>query len=163
MKPVFISRDGVINTRIQGGVTHRTKLTLIEGSVDAIVELSKNGFTVVMVTHQPGLSRGLFDLDELEAIHSQITDAVEQGGGEITATFYCPHDKEDHCYCCPPLTGLLDVVEIELDCHAEGAFYFCDNPEEMEMAKNKGCIAMLCDADNTLKVALTNAMNRVTN
>lgn len=154
MTPLFVSRDGVINTRVDGGVTHRDNLTLIEGSIDTIAALSKKGFTVIMVTHQPGLSRGVLDLDELEAIHAKIIDRVENRGGEIASVFYCPHDEQDHCYCRPPATGLLDVIEMELDCYAQDAYYFCDNAEEAQAATEKGCQVILCDAENTLKHAV---------
>lgn len=154
MKPIFISRDGVINQRIAGGVTHRTQLELVPGSIDALASLYKNGFTIVMVTHQPGLSRGLFDLDELEAIHAQIMDTVEQQGGSIHAIFYCPHDQDDHCYCRPPATGLLEVIEIELDCDVQDRFYLCDNEDELTAAEHKGCIPILCGGDISLQSQL---------
>jgi len=137
MQPLFISRDGVINKRIEGGVTHRTKLELIPGSIETIAQLSKQGFTIIMVTHQPGISRGTFDLDEMEAIHAKISDLVEEQGGSISGIFYCPHDVNDHCYCRPPATGLLDVIEIEFDCTIDQAFYFCDNEAEMTAATTK--------------------------
>lgn len=151
MKPVFISRDGVINTRLEEGVTHRNKLELIAGSIETMAKLSRQGFTVIIVTHQPGLSRGVFDLDEMDAIHAKISDSVENYGGEVTAIFYCPHDENDHCHCRPPATGLLDVIEIELDCGASDAYYFCDNAEEAEVAEKKGCHAILCTPENTLQ------------
>ncbi|ODS24140.1 hypothetical protein AB835_05255 [Candidatus Endobugula sertula] len=153
MKPLFISRDGVINKRMAGGVSHRTQLELIPGSIETVARLSKQGYTIIMVTHQPGLSRGLFDLDELEAIHAKIADCVEQQGGCITAIFYCPHDADDYCYCRPPATGLLDVVGVELDCMIDNAFYFCDNDDELCAAKARGCIPILCDEVTTLHIA----------
>jgi D-glycero-D-manno-heptose 1,7-bisphosphate phosphatase len=151
MNPLFVSRDGVINTRIAGGVTHRTQLEFIAGSIDTLAALSKRGFDLILVTHQPGLSRGVLDLDEMEAIHAKIIDGVENRGGEIASVFYCPHDEKDHCYCRPPATGLLDVIEMELDCYANAAYYFCDNDEEATAAIEKGCEVIRCDSDNTLK------------
>lgn len=151
MKPIFISRDGVINERIEGGVNHRANLRFIDGSIDAIAALSKKGFTVILVTFQPGLSKGLLDLDEMEAMHATIIDRVETRGGEIEGVFYCPHTKEDHCYCRPPATGLLDVIEMELDCDIRDAFYFCDNEEEAAVATEKGCEPVLCSIGESLR------------
>ncbi|MGS2718381.1 HAD-IIIA family hydrolase [Eionea flava] len=150
MKPLFISRDGVINQRIDGGVNQRTALTFVDGSIDAIAALSKRGFTVVVVTFQPGLSQCKLDLDEMEAMHEMMIDRVDTRGGEIEGVFYCPHDEADHCYCRPPNTGLLDVIEMELDCDIRDAFYFCDNEEEAFIAKEKGCEPILCSPSETL-------------
>jgi D-glycero-D-manno-heptose 1,7-bisphosphate phosphatase len=151
MNPLFISRDGVINTRITGGVNQRAQLELISGSIDIIAALSKRGFTIIMVTHQPGLSQGVLELDEMEAIHAKIIDGVENRGGVIEGVFYCPHDQDTHCYCRPPLTGLLDVIEMELDCDVNEAYYFCDNDDEAAAAKSKGCEVILCSAEQSLQ------------
>jgi D-glycero-D-manno-heptose 1,7-bisphosphate phosphatase len=150
MKPIFISRDGVINERIARGINQRSQLRFIDGSLDALAALSKKGFTVIIVTFQPGLSKGLLDLDEMEAMHAMIIDRVETRGGEIEGVFYCPHSKEDHCYCRPPATGLLDVIEMELDCDIRDAFYFCDNEEEASVAIEKGCQPVLCSVGESL-------------
>jgi D-glycero-D-manno-heptose 1,7-bisphosphate phosphatase len=62
MKLVILERDGVINERQLADV-------LIEGSVEALAQLHQSGFTVIIATNQGGLAQGLFDLDELEAVH----------------------------------------------------------------------------------------------
>ena len=124
MKLAIVSRDGVINQAIAGGVNHRTQLQWLPGSVEALAQLSQAGFTVVIITHQPGISRGLLDLDELEAIHSAILNAVEIAGGEVAGVFYCPHDVADNCYCQPSQTGILDVIAMEFDADLETACYF---------------------------------------
>ena len=147
MKLALLGRDGVINKTVEGGVNHRTKLELIADSIDAIAELSVSGYRVVVLTHQPGISRGMFDLDELEAINSNMTIAVEKAGGEIAAIFYCPHDEQDRCHCRPPKSGLLDVVEMEFDCDTSGAAFFCASDAEKELARAKNCVIYDCSND----------------
>ena len=146
MKLALVGRDGVINETREGGVNHRTELKLIDGSVTALAELSKAGYTTIIVTHQPGISRGLFDLDELEAIHSEIINAVEEEGGQVAAIFYCPHDEQDRCHCRPPATGLLDVIEMEFDCDTADALYFYFSEAEKLMIETKSCKGIACDA-----------------
>ena len=139
MKLALLGRDGVINKALAGGVNHRTKLELIVGSIDAVAQLTKAGFRVIVVTHQPGISKGLFDLDELEAINSEVTIKVEAAGGEIAAFFYCPHDEQDRCHCRPPESGLLDAIEMEFDCNTSEAVFFYANQHEQEFSKIKVC------------------------
>lgn len=158
MKLALVGRDGVINQPLEGGVNHRRQLQFIEGSVAALSTLSKAGYTVIMVTHQPGISRGLFDLDELEAIHSEIMNAVEEQGGQIAAIFYCPHDEQDRCHCRPPSPGLLDVIEIEFDCDTANAVYFYHSDNEKQMIEAKGCQAVLCDAEGN---RLADVINKI--
>lgn len=150
MKLALISRDGVINTAKAGGITHRTHLSIIDDSIAAIVKLSAAGFTNIIVTHQPGISRGLFDLDELEAIHSEIIGRVEQAGGAIEAVFYCPHDEQDRCHCRPPETGLLDAIEMEFDCNTATSVFFFASEAEQTLSETKACRGFKCDEDNHL-------------
>ncbi len=48
MKLALLGRDGVINKALAGGVNHRTKLELIVGSIDAVAQLTKAGFRVML-------------------------------------------------------------------------------------------------------------------
>jgi len=154
MKLALIGRDGVINNSVEGGVNHRTQLQIIDGSIEAILKLSDAGFTNVIVTHQPGISRGLFDLDELEAIHSEIINQVENAGGAIEAIFYCPHDEQDRCHCRPPQPGLLDAIEMELDCNTTDSLFFFSNKTEKELSSSKGCKGFECDDVNRFDVVV---------
>jgi D-glycero-D-manno-heptose 1,7-bisphosphate phosphatase len=159
MKLALLSRDGVINKAIVGGVNHRTKLELISGSINAIVQLSQAGFRVIVVTHQPGISKGLFDLDELEAMNSEVTIRVEAAGGEIDAFFYCPHDEQDRCHCRPPEPGLLDAIDMEFDCNTSEAIFFFANQHEKALAKIKGCKAYECTSDLPLSHHVSHLIN----
>jgi len=152
MKLALLGRDGVINKLVEGGVNHRTRLEFITGSISAIAELSAAGYLVIVVTHQPGISRGLLDLDELEAINSEITIQAEKAGGEIAAFFYCPHDEQDRCHCRPPETGLLDAVEMEFDCDASRAAFFGMSNAEKDLAKTKDCTIYECTNDLPLSM-----------
>ena len=159
MKLALLGRDGVINKALVGGVNHRTKLELIVGSIDAVAQLTKAGFRVIVVTHQPGISKGLFDLDELEAINSEVTIKVEAAGGEIVAFFYCPHDEQDRCHCRPPESGLLDAIEMEFDCNTSEAVFFYANQHEQELANIKGCKTYKCTGDFPLSLHVSNLIS----
>jgi D-glycero-D-manno-heptose 1,7-bisphosphate phosphatase len=159
MKLALLGRDGVVNKAIVGGVNHRTKLELITDSINAVAKLSQAGFRVIVVTHQPGISKGLFDLDELEAMNSEITIKVEAAGGEIHAFFYCPHDEQDRCHCRPPKTGLLDAIEMEFDCNTSDAAFFYANKHEKELAIIKGCKAYECTAGSPLNFHVNQLIN----
>lgn len=159
MKLALLGRDGVINKTIAGGVNHRTKLELLPDSINAIAQLTNANYRVIVVTHQPGISKGLFDLDELEAMNSEITIKAELAGGEIVAFFYCPHDEQDRCHCRPPETGLLDAIEMEFDCNTSDAVFFYANQYEKQLADSKGCTAYKCTADSPLSVHVNQLTN----
>ena len=108
MKLIILDRDGVINQDSDAYVKSVDEWIPIAGSIDAIARLSRAGFTLVVATNQSGLARGLFDLDDLEAMHTKLNDLVIGAGGELSGIFYCPHGPDDGCHCRKPAAGLLD-------------------------------------------------------
>jgi len=148
MNFVILDRDGVINADSPDYIKGVAEWQPIPGSIDAMARLSQAGFELVVATNQSGLSRGLFDLDDLEAIHQHMRELVEQAGGRIGAVFYCPHLPEDHCKCRKPATGLLDAAEAEYGCSVAGSFLVGDSLKDIQLARRKGCIPILVLSGN---------------
>ena len=66
---IFLDRDGVINKNT-GHVSEARDFILIESSLDAIVDLKRAGWKVIVITNQPVIARGELDLVGLDALHS---------------------------------------------------------------------------------------------
>lgn len=143
MKLVILDRDGVINRDSDDYIKSLDEWQPIEGSIEAIAHLHRNGFTVVVATNQSGLARGLFDLDDLEAMHGKLTDLVAEAGGEIAAIFYCPHGPDDRCNCRKPKSGLIDAIEAEFDTSAEGVPLVGDSLRDLQCGQSKSCVPLL--------------------
>ena len=143
MKLVILDRDGVINQDSDAYVKSADEWIPIDGSIEAIAKLYKAGFTVVVATNQSGLARGLFDLDDLEAMHAKLTQLVIDAGGELGAIFYCPHGPDDNCNCRKPKAGLIDAIEAEFDVSAGSAPLVGDSLRDLEAGLHKGCDPML--------------------
>ena len=140
---VILDRDGVINEDSDDYVKSLDEWHPLAGSIDAIARLSRHGFTVAVATNQSGLGRGLFTLDDLEAMHHRLREMVESAGGHIAGIFYCPHTPEDHCDCRKPKSGLIDAIERELEASARGAWFIGDTERDFEAGHRKGCIPVL--------------------
>lgn len=106
MQWVILDRDGVINEDNDAYIKSADEWNPIEGSLQAISQLTKAGFHIAVITNQSGIARGLYDLSDLEAIHAKMQREVEHHGGKIDAIYYCPHGPEDGCDCRKPNTGL---------------------------------------------------------
>lgn len=140
---VILDRDGVINFDSDTYIKSLAEWQPIPGSIEAIAQLSQAGMTVVVATNQSGISRGLFDLDDLEAMHKQLNQLVEEAGGKIAGIFYCPHLPEDNCNCRKPKTGLLDAIAEELQCDVTGAVFVGDSLKDLQTALAKNCVPIL--------------------
>jgi D-glycero-D-manno-heptose 1,7-bisphosphate phosphatase len=143
MKLVILDRDGVINRDSDNYIKNVDEFQFLEGSVEAIAKLYKQGFSVVIATNQSGLARGLFQLEDLEDMHAKLTSAVIAAGGEIAGIFYCPHGPDDNCNCRKPLPGLIDAIEAELGISAKGWPIVGDSLRDLQAGLAKGCDPLL--------------------
>ncbi|GAB1262656.1 D-glycero-beta-D-manno-heptose 1,7-bisphosphate 7-phosphatase [Aurantivibrio plasticivorans] len=140
---VILDRDGVINHDSDAYIKSVDEWNAIPGSLEAIAKLSKAGFSIGVATNQSGLGRGLFDLDDLEAMHAKMVDGVAEFGGEIAGIFYCPHHPDEDCNCRKPRTGLVDAMESEFGIAAKGAPFVGDNLKDLQTGLAKGCVPIL--------------------
>ncbi len=143
MKLIILDRDGVINHDRDDFVKSAEECVPIDGSIEAIARLHKAGYTVVVATNQSGLAKGLFDLDDLEAMHEKITQLVLEAEGELGAIFYCPHADEDNCKCRKPQPGMLEAIEAEFNTSVESCYFIGDKIKDLQAGASKGCKPLL--------------------
>lgn len=110
MKLVILDRDGVINEDSPHYIKSPSEWVAIPGSLEAIALLNQNGFKVAVATNQSGVSRGIYDMATLNAIHDKMHRALAQLGGRIDAVFYCPHANEHNCNCRKPKSGMFEDI-----------------------------------------------------
>lgn len=110
MKLVILDRDGVINQDSPNYIKTPDEWVALPGSLEAIAQLNQNGFRVAIATNQSGISRGIYDMATLNAIHDKMLRALASFGGRVDALFYCPHVNEDLCKCRKPKSGMFEDI-----------------------------------------------------
>ena len=143
MTLLVLDRDGVINEDSDDYIRSLADWRPIPGSLEAIADLSRAGYTIAIASNQSGLSRGYFRVDDLEAIHARLCRQVEEEGGIIAGIFYCPHLPQEGCSCRKPATGLLEAMETELGLSPRGAFFIGDSLQDLQAARAFGCQPVL--------------------
>jgi D-glycero-D-manno-heptose 1,7-bisphosphate phosphatase len=112
VKLVILDREGVINQVLDGYVLRPQQWQALPGSFEAIARLHHGGYRVAVATNQAALSRGLFDMSMLNAIHLRMSREADAAGGAIDAIAICPHSPEQQCSCRKPKPGmLLELIE----------------------------------------------------
>lgn len=104
---IVLDRDGVINRDSDAFIKSPDEWLPLEGSLEAISLLSRNGFVVAVASNQSGVGRGLFDRQALRLIHRKMRRAVTRAGGSIDRIVCCLHTPADACDCRKPAPGLL--------------------------------------------------------
>ncbi|HUW97853.1 MAG TPA: D-glycero-beta-D-manno-heptose 1,7-bisphosphate 7-phosphatase [Acidiferrobacter sp.] len=143
MRLVILDRDGVINEDSDAYIKTPDEWQPIPGSLEAIARLTQAGFHIVVATNQSGISRGLFNVDMLNRIHSRMIDEIHHKGGEIDAIFFCPHGPKDHCRCRKPGIGLFEDIAKRLKTNLNGTYAVGDALRDVEAAQAANAVPIL--------------------
>ena len=147
-KIIVIDRDGVINKDPAGWTKHNyvtcpEDFHFLPGAKEAIKRLSENGFDIIIVSNQAGISKGYYSEKELESVTRKMLEGLEASGGIIKKVYYCLHQDKDSCDCRKPKTGMLDRAEKELGINVKGSFFIGDGKVDIEAGQKKGLKTVL--------------------
>jgi len=108
IKLVLLDRDGVLNRNLEAGVREPKQWEWLPGAIDALGRLAA-GWTVMVVTNQAGIGRGVLSVHELREIHEHMLDDLAQAGTRLNLghVLWCPHAPADDCLCRKPRPGLV--------------------------------------------------------
>lgn len=140
---VLIDRDGVINRDSDEYIKRVEEWVPLPGSLEAIADLTRAGFTVAVITNQSGVGRGLFSEETLASIHAAMQAAVEAAGGKIAGVFYCPHGPDAGCDCRKPEPGLLLQAARRFGVALDGVAFIGDKQSDVEAALAAGARPVL--------------------
>lgn len=106
---LFLDRDGVINRRVVDGyVTSWDRFEFLPGALEALSRLADWAPSIVVVTNQQGVGKGLMTQAAVDDVHRRMGCAVRTAGGRIDAVLTCPHLAATCCACRKPRTGLAE-------------------------------------------------------
>jgi D-glycero-D-manno-heptose 1,7-bisphosphate phosphatase len=140
-RAVFLDRDGVINQRPPEGeyITRREDFHILPGVAEGIALLNHAGFSVIVVTNQRGVAKGLLTEADLRQMHERMSDDLARAGAKIDATFYCPHETEPPCDCRKPSPGMLLSAARLRGIDLRESWMIGDSDNDVEAGVNAGC------------------------
>ncbi len=132
---LFLDRDGVLNRKRDNDYVKKwEEFEILPGVLNALA-LAKDIFsTIVVVTNQQGIGKGLYSALQLEAIHDRFAQLVKAEGGRIDRFYYCPALDKEQAACRKPNTGM--ALQAKKDFPAivfERSFMVGDSVSDMEM------------------------------
>ena len=108
-KIIYLDRDGVLlKPVIRGGEVSSARKSDEVEIYDDVLNFGKNakiyGFTLVVISNQPDISRGISDLQFLEKTNQKINEVIP-----IDYYIYCPHQAAVMCRCRKPESGMIKL------------------------------------------------------
>ena len=143
MKLIILDRDGVINFDSDEYIKSPAEWQPIPGSLQAIARLNQHGYRVAVATNQAAISRGLFDMKTLCAIHHKLHQSAQAVGARIDAIFYCPHAADEQCDCRKPRPGMLLSIGKRFGVSLQGVPMVGDSLRDLQAAIQVGAAPYL--------------------
>jgi D-glycero-D-manno-heptose 1,7-bisphosphate phosphatase len=144
-RAVFLDRDGVINQAIvRDGKPYPPsgvgELKIVAGAAEALRDLKRAGFLLIVVTNQPDIARGTQSPNAVDAIHQALANVLA-----LDDFFVCPHDDSDQCDCRKPLPGLLLRAAEKYDIDISRSFMVGDRRRDVDAGASTGCATVWID------------------
>ena len=136
---VFLDRDGVINKDSANYIKNWSEFEFLPGSLEAIVRLNLNRFTVIIITNQSMINRKLAPEKDLFHLHFMMKQTIEKNGGKIKDIFFCPHTPEQGCTCRKPQPGMINEAKNIYNITLADSVMVGDSAKDIECAQNAGC------------------------
>ncbi|MEI6265651.1 MAG: HAD family hydrolase [Sphingobacteriia bacterium] len=93
---LFLDRDGVLNhEKKEDYILNWNEFQFYENTIAAIPLLNQCFSTIVIVTNQKGIGKGLMTMAHLNEIHQNMLSAIEMGGGKIDRIYFCADLADD--------------------------------------------------------------------
>lgn len=143
MRAIFLDRDGVICENRPDHVKSWAEFRFLPGALPALRRLSVAPFSIVVVTNQAIVHRGMAPAAVVDEIHQRMIREIQQAGGRVDAVYYCPHRPEEGCFCRKPKPGLLFQAARDLGIRLEDSYLIGDALTDVEAALAAGCQPML--------------------
>ena len=135
---VFLDRDGTLMEDAHY-IKSPGQVRLLPGAAWAVRKINEAGIPAIVVTNQSGIGRGIFRVEDYEAVRARFEALLNAAGARIDASYFCPHPPTaGACRCRKPETGMFEdaIRDFKLDPHA--AAYIGDRWRDVVGSKKLG-------------------------
>ena len=158
-RAVFLDRDGVINVSPSDGfVRSIEQFVFIPGSREAIADLARHGFRLIVVSNQSGVGQGVYTSQALDEITDTMTRAIRQAGGRLDGVYYCVHQPTAGCRCRKPGPGLIERAVSDWLIDLPHSYIIGDDARDIVLGHTVGCRTVLVLSGKTTSDAVKNLL-----
>ena len=154
-KAIFLDRDGVINNDTGHYYIYKPEdFVLNEGVIEALQLFKANGFLLILISNQGGISRGLYAKEDVEKVHALFTNILSQHHIQLDEIYYCPHHSEyENCLCRKPKPLMIEKALARFDIDPKQSWMIGDHAKDLEVAENAGVKGLQIEKNSNLLVA----------
>ena len=135
-RAVFFDRDGTLCK--DPGYLCRMEDFEVFQEINSLSKLKDSGFSLIGVSNQSGIARGLVDEEFVKRVNSIFLNTYGFEG-----FYFCPHHPEEHCSCRKPEPGLLLDARVDYNIDLKKSFVVGDKDTDMVLARSVGATGIL--------------------
>jgi D-glycero-D-manno-heptose 1,7-bisphosphate phosphatase len=149
---LFLDRDGVINKRlIDEYVKQWDEFVFMDGVFEALQILQNHFKTIVIVTNQQGIGKGLYSVEDLHHIHNNMLMEFEKNDITIHAVFFAPQLKSENSNMRKPAIGMaLKAKQIFNNIELDKSIMVGDTISDMQFGKNAHMKTIFIGSDENI-------------
>jgi D-glycero-D-manno-heptose 1,7-bisphosphate phosphatase len=147
---VFLDRDGTVMEDAHY-IKAPEQVRLLPGAARAVRRLNEAEIPVIIVTNQSGIGRGLFTVEEYEAVRAYFESLLRDEGAHIDASYYCPHlpDKPLIGNCRKPGTLMFEKAISDFKLDPANVAYVGDRWRDVVASKKLGGRGIMIESSET--------------
>jgi D-glycero-D-manno-heptose 1,7-bisphosphate phosphatase len=152
---VFLDRDDTLIANVPY-LSDPAGLRLLPGAPEALGELRRAGFALVLITNQSAVGRGLISEEKLHEIHDELNRLLAEQGAALDAVYFCPDLPlgDDRTIVenpnRKPGPGMLHRAAADLGLDLGASWMVGDLISDVLAGLNAGCRSILVGSNATL-------------
>lgn len=134
-RAALLDRDGTLIVD-EHFAADPTRIRLLPGAAQAVVQLNRAGIVTIIVTNQSGIARGLITEAQYQATRARTEQLLLAEGALINASLHCPHhpDFGTACDCRKPGTGMHREAARRFSLDLSNSLFVGDRRRDVEPA-----------------------------
>ena len=137
IKTIFLDRDGVINKELNY-LYKIQDFEFIKGVFDACVFFQNLNYSIIIISNQSGIGRGLYSEKDYLKINQWMLNEFSLKSISILDTFYCPHKPNSSCNCRKPKPGMFLTAQKKYDIDMNHSWMIGDKETDIKAANLAG-------------------------
>jgi D-glycero-D-manno-heptose 1,7-bisphosphate phosphatase len=140
LRAVFLDRDDTLIVD-ENYMSDAGRVRLIPGAREALLRLHEAGYTLVVISNQSGVARGLVTPAQVLQIEERVRALLLPT--PIAAFEYCFHHPDDGCDCRKPKPTLVLRVAARLGIDLARSAMVGDKESDVLAGRSAGCWSLL--------------------
>lgn len=147
-KAIFLDRDGVLNYDPDEYTYKLEETHVLDGIASFCKQAQEKGYLLIVITNQGGIDKGVYGFEEVEAIHSFLSNEFKKEGVTFTDFYYCPHHSAlQKCMCRKPDSLMIERALYKYNIDPSKSYFIGDKWRDVECGEKAGVKGIKIDVN----------------